>query len=363
MYEKYKHINKKYNKNLKLPEQKHNSKYKSLSYGERNSRMLLVAGIFGTIYFLYKIACSMLEKAFNVMYINKKNPLGGEHLLIPMFLASISIIFFACIMYCYAEFFNFCNYENTESKINYEKNADDKYKLLLGVLKISVILFIFCSFILIIIFNNNGIWVMILTCIAFSIAVISLRKEIIKYIRNFIINFIRDRSLIIGIIFTWIGIFFTFLYFGAIFIGDTEKAYSTLKFNSKNGISLNIEFKNKLPENVNVIIINSNKKNKTLKIQEDQFSECYVKATQEDYKNETSIDLNSNKFIYKNSSYDYFTNIKLDNCFNQGKNSVLITFNINETGNRKKTYEIRDDVNIIGNEIQFTKNEINVNLD
>ena len=80
------------------------------------------------------------------LYINDSIPLGTEHYFLIAIITSLLLTVFYSVYYCYSEFFCFCKYDSELTLIDFENKANANYKLLLSVLKVSLILCLFTIF-------------------------------------------------------------------------------------------------------------------------------------------------------------------------------------------------------------------------
>lgn len=356
-------------------EKKNNSNKIMLIYNERISRIILIIGTFSIVSFLYAKLWNLLDKVFNVVYINSNIPIGPEHIWVPVLLAELSLIFIFCIRYCYFELFNFS--DNDVSVNNYYKiKADNSFKNILGILKFGGILtlgtilisLIVCAYGSEIIYffdkRNTNIKHIILIIVIIVLLVILLtlfkliKKKINIYCNNFLIEFKVNIIAIFGI---WLSLAVVFFLFGIFEVGDSEKSNVYINFYNENGVYINFQFENRAPKEI--IIQSNNGKANTISIKSNQLYMSYVEATKENYRDNTDVTPLNNQFMYKNSYYKYYDKINISKLVKEGKNSIIITFKLDEVVASKKSYRIVNQFDYINGKIEMFKDKFDISLD
>lgn len=336
-----------------------------LKYNDRISRILLVIGTFSVIAVLFRRLWIILEKVFNIIYVNSKIPIGAEHIWIPMLLSDITLIFVACVLYCFSELYNFTNYRKNEQKIKYQINADQHFKKLLGILIICVILTVITLIITITIFgvqdNLQRIYMILGIAIFFIISILAERKKVIEKLNEFTLNFKLDKWSIILNVAIWIILGALFFAGGSLLVGDTQKSYAFFKFDTENALNLNIQFENKIPKEI--IVQSDTVKGDSIKINEKDFYMSYVEVTKENYNKTTDLTPITNQFIYKQSFYEYRYKINIDKLIKPGKNTIIITFKTNVETDTKKSFKVLNQINETNGKYEIFKQDFNVSLD
>ncbi|MDB1921989.1 hypothetical protein PMY56_10320 [Clostridium tertium] len=336
----------------------------NLKYNERISRMLLVLGTFSLIGLSFKKLLYILGRVFNAIYVHSNVPFGAEHIWIPAFLSDITLIFFASIIYCFSELYNFTSYSKKEQTTKYQVTADERYKKLLGILIICIMLTVSTILITIVTFVITDDIPKVIILLGFCIILIFIlldRKNLYTQFKEFTQTFTLDKNGIVLYVVLWFSLGLIFFTLGAYQVGYSEKSYATFKFNNQSTINLDIQFENKVPKEI--IIQSDIPEMKPIIIQEDDFFMSYVEATKENFNKPTDLSPVTNQFIYKQSFYEYNYKINIDKLIRQGKNSIIITFKTDDIVNIKKSYKIVNQINNNNGKYELFKQEFNVYLD
>lgn len=326
--------------------------------------MLLVFGTFSVIGLSFKKLFYILEKVFNTLYVHSNIPFGAEHIWIPAFLSDITIIFFACIIYCFSELYNFTNYTKKEHRIKYQSVADERYKKLLGILTICITLTVITTVITIIIFAITDILPKVFMTLGFcSILIFILldRKNLYIQLKDFTQTFTLSKNSIISYVISWVLLGMLFFVLGSSQIGYIEKSYANFNFNNKDILSLDIKFENIVPKEI--IIQSDIPEIEPIIINEEDFFMSYAESTKENFNKPTDLSPVTNQFIYKQSFYEYYYKINIDKLIRQGKTSIIITFKTDDIANTKKSYKIVNQINNENGKYELFKQEFKVYLD
>lgn len=306
--------------------------------------------------FLFKNAWNMLRNVFNIIYINTDIPIGAEHILIPIFLSDISLFFLFSFFYCFSELYNFTNYSKSSLKLKYKLNSDKCYKRILGLLTICTALTFITFLITIILFSLTGYlkWFLIVLFLFCTILALYNIKKIINNLKVFLLNFHIN---IVRLLAAWVLLNFLFLSFGLSQSNFSEKNYLILKFNNENTLDLDFQFENKIPKE---IVIQSDET--PIKITKEDFLMTYVEVTKENFNDDATLTPLTNQFIYKESFYEYHYKTNLDNLIHEGKNTIVITFEIKNIFSTKKSYKIVNQINYVNGKYELVKKDFNVSL-
>lgn len=334
-------------------------------YNERISRMLLVIGTFSLVSLLFQGLWQILKNVCNTFYVNSNVPFGTEHILIPILLSDVALIFFASVFYCFSELYNFTNYMKEEYNTKYQITADERYKKLLGILIICITLTIVTTLITMTIFvvTDNTSRLIIILGFSFAILVFILldRNKLVTGFKDFSFNFKLNKFSIISHIILWFFLSLMFLYLGSAQVDYSERSHAIFKFDSQNTLNLDIQFDNKIPKE---IVIQSDAQGTTpIRIEDKEFFMTYVEATKENFNKSTDLAPATNQFIYKQSFYEYHHKTNIDKLLQQGKNTIIITFKVDGVPNTKKSYKIINQINNINGKYELFKQDFEVSLD
>ena len=307
----------------------------------------------------------ILGSAFNTFYVHSNNPFGAEHILLPVILSDLTLIFFASLFYCISEMYNFTSYTKKEHRVKYQINADDRYKKLLGIIitciTLTVITILVITTIFIITDNLQKIIMILVLSFGILVCILLERKKLYAQFKEFIHTFNLDKGGITFYVILWFVLGVSFLSLGSYLISYSEKSYATFKFNNKNTLSLDIQFENKVPKEI--LIQSDIPEMDPIIIKEKDFFMSYVEATKENFNKPTDLAPVTNQFIYKQSFYEYNYKINIDKLIQQGKNSIIITFKTDGISNTKKSYKIVTQVNNDNGEYELFKQDFKIYLD
>lgn len=337
--------------------------YVSISFNERISRIVLVIGTFSLFGFAFNHLLIFLRLSFTTFYINSRFPLGIEHLLTPFLLGGICIIIVMAVFYCCMEFLNFCNYNNINDKMYYKIKADEYYKRLIGVTAICLISSMIVLFVLEVCFIFNGAIQIIVICFCILVSIIALYKWLKKGKKfknpRLFETFMIKVSLLIYIICSWGFLTIFFLFIGVTSLQNIGKSDAIFEFKNDNGLFLNVKFDNKVPDKV-IIQSDTNKKD-FIEIKKKDFFMACVETTKESINSKYDISPVTDQILYKQSFYEYYDKIDISKLLTEGKNSIVITFYINEVS--KKSFKIVNEINNSNDKLDIYKDSIAVSLE
>jgi hypothetical protein len=342
-------------------DQEEERNYRKLTFGDRNARMLLVIGICSVIFIVLKQLGYELLSSFNTFYINREMPLGAEHILIPTILASILIIFGWAILYCSHEFFNFSNAKDKNEEIRYKVKADLAFNKMLDAFIINMFLIAFVIILALLLFGLPTILNKVIAFAFLFVFLFAIKKEILAYIKKFHTKFRSDKFKYGTCIGIWFFLTLLIIMFGSLQVGNGLKYEGQFIFNNNNGINVDISFSNTLPDNIDILLAEDN--SKVITIKGSEFRKAFVEVSNENYTNSSDSVPLTNRFIYRQSFYEYQKKVSLDGLLKEGKNTIIITFKADRASGLKKSCKLVNEIYLNNGVVDIFKNDLTVSLD
>lgn len=334
----------------------------SLTFGERNSRLLLVISSIGLVIYVLRVLFTFLFSSYQAFYYSKEKGffLGSEHILVPLISASSLIIILLGIKYCISEFPNFSNFERVGLRKSYEEQADKKFRVLVGNLFLHIILLLVISISTILYFENK--YILIAVLIIFLGITILARKKFRQALNIFLDRFFPQQNLIV-ILLPWCLICIILMLIGFGSFGLFIKGSFEVKYSAKD---LNLYFKNKVPDLVNIFVLDKDKnityQTKITKNELEEFSAA-VSMGNNNQMNLLSLEESKVQILSGNSVYEYRKKVDLENYFTEGINYVVISFEIRNALGTSKQYRLLNQLNKFGtNTVEINKNSFSIDL-
>ncbi|NRR20987.1 hypothetical protein [Brevibacillus sp. MS2.2] len=336
---------------------------KQLTFGDRNSRLLLVISSIGVTFYLFKLLLDYLSKSYQSLYINDTRGfiLGGEHILFPLILSSISFLLWHAFSYCVSEFTNFGNFEKVGIRLEYEEKADKNFRSIVGML-VTHFLLTLTATVLILIYQDSVILCMVLIGALILTSYLT-HKYWLSIYQTFFNRFLPNQNLFINIIFPWIGLALSFIIIGLGTYDISVKGKSVIKFSAT---EVSMYFENKMPNTINVFVIDKNNKVVIEKsISKDDFVTTFLEISEgkENETNLVNIEESKRKFLYAKSKYEYNNKLDITEYLSEGTNHIVITFEIKSALRSSKHYKIVNQLNKHNNnKVLINKENITIEL-
>ncbi|OAS13358.1 hypothetical protein [Paenibacillus oryzisoli] len=351
----------------------------NLSFTERTARLVLVLTVIGALAIVYQKALGFFFKALSYK-IYLPFLISYEHVIISCMLSSGLLILLSLVSYCYSEFFalnHLHNHETSSSRVN---TADERYDLLFKLLQLYTALT----------FSFNLLFIIVIGTIAKNYITISLTSFFI-FLFIILLIFKRARTNLRSVfqlfgdffskkwkqIILWFGVTTTLLFLLIVIMAGSQKAFFIAKFTTDAKAPINFHFENSIPEKIILyfysVDINDNEVlTKELELTRSQFRRSFIEVMEKQESNGSAtffknIDAqiykgSSKAFMSNKSKYEY--NYKLDTIeyLKQGKNFVVINFNLGALNNHEY-FNIVNEIHMDDkNTITINKEEFRENI-
>ena len=338
--------------------------HNSLNFAERTGRLVLITTVLGILGVGYSKVLIFAINTFSDK-IYKPYIISHEHIIVACMLSTAFIILGHTIWYCYCEF-SALNYTNRDDKeiaaTRIINRADMAYSSIFKAsplyLTLSIMTFLLVTYILGIIVRNILIIcipIIPLLTLMFFFSFKNFSREVKK-------GFILLKKYIVsnwGNLVLW-GILTGFmLVYLIIAMSVSQKSVFTAKFQNESSLPIKLNFENTIPEKVTIKFysVDVGDKDELIKevdITKSEFKRSFIEVTEKPSTSDkksfvTLLDNEMKKgkeaYISKKSHYNFSYGINARDNLKQGKNFIVIQFNIGSLDN-KEYYKIVNQIDL-----------------
>jgi hypothetical protein len=340
-----------------------------MSLSDRNSRLVLVITLLGTLTFLITKVFSFVKNIYSSVYIGDVFPIGVDHIFSHALFSNLLVVFFIAILYCYFEAQTYCNYP--EGKLNkYIQKANLFYHRLLTSIKVCFIITFLFFFLMIQFPIINRVTVIffgtVVICMIIIISLSYIKWGKYPFLDKLFskVKRIMKASTELEIIYYWfLSLVSLSLIIALLGLQSNLNANIAVEFSSKTGemeITYTDTTTDMMPKEVTYKINGKEKK-----IKESDFMKAGSSIVSSENRKMLFNEKNITKQLYNGTNVLYRANVDLMKQLNEGRNDIEISFVVNDLvreNDRKKKYTIWNSIIKKGDSLEITKEKFSLKV-
>ncbi|UKL01158.1 hypothetical protein [Brevibacillus brevis] len=340
-----------------------------MSFSDRNSRLVLVITLLGTLTFLITKVFSFVKNIYSSVYVGDLFPIGVDHVFSHALISNLLMVFIIAMLYCYFEAQTYCNY--SEGKLNkYIQKANLFYHKLLTSIKVCfIITFIFFFLMIQFPIINRVTVVFFGIVIFFMIIVISLsyikwgKYPFLDKLFSKVKRMMKARTELEIIYYWFLSLFSLSIIIALLGLQSNLNANIAVEFSSKTGemeIAYTDTTTDMMPKEVTYKINGKEKK-----IKKSDFMTAGSSIMFSENRKILFNDNNIAKQLYNGANVLYRANVDIKKLLNEGRNDIEISFVINDLvseNDGKKRYTIWNSIVKKGDSLEITKEKFSLKV-